>query len=162
MPQLLKDQPITQGVGSTDADFARYGPVIQKALHAVPEKTVSMGYSAWLGFYNSHARKLRWSQGELVQRANKFALRACLQTVTPALQARTVGKMGLKGVPGLRIEGRNGVPMGDHPGQQRGGGGGRGGGGRRGGGGGGRRGGGGGGGRGGGRGRGGGGRGRRR
>ena len=44
---------------------------------------------------------------------------------------QTVGKMGLKGVPGLRVEGRNGVPRREPPN----GGGGRGGGGRGGGGG---------------------------
>ena len=43
----------------------------------------------------------------------------------PSLMAKTVGQMGLKGVPGLRVEGRNGVPQRDHGGRGfRGGGGG--------------------------------------
>jgi len=86
-----------------------------------------MAYQAWLGFYNSNLKTLRWSPSELVQRANLWATDCIFQPEPPALQAKTVGKMGLKGVPGLRVEGRNGVPMSENKGK---GGGGKGGGGK--------------------------------
>ena len=62
-----------------------------------------MAYQAWLGFYNS-VRELKWSKPELVANANRYALECLLLPEIPALEPKTVGKMGLKGVPGLRIE----------------------------------------------------------
>ena len=42
MPQLLKDQPIKQGAGATAADMSKYGPVIERAIRATEDKTISM------------------------------------------------------------------------------------------------------------------------
>ena len=84
--------------------------MVQPACEAVPEQTVSMAYQAWLGFYNSNLKHLGWNQSTLVERANDWAVGCVFQREPPSLQAKTVGKMGLKGVPGLRVEGRNGVP----------------------------------------------------
>jgi len=97
-----------------------------EALRKMSPKSMGMGYQAWLGFYNSSLRKLGWKQADLVRHATIFACQACNLAETPSLQARTVGKMGLKGVPGLRVEGRNGVPRRDDSGNGRGGRGGRG------------------------------------
>lgn len=83
-------------------------------------KSATQAYQAWLGFYNSHLRKLGWSKPQLVEWANAQAFYLGLVSGPPALQARTVGKMGLKGTPGLNVE----------KGPSGGGGGGRGGGGR--------------------------------
>ena len=90
---------------------------------------------AWLGFYNGNLKKVGWSKHDLVRHANAWAVRCCGARAPPALAARTVGKMGMKGVPGLRVEGRNGVPKRAAPaggghgrGRGRGGGGGGGGG----------------------------------
>ena len=69
-----------------------------------------MGYAAWLGFYNSNLRTVGWSKPELVQMANNFATVCCGLERPPSLEAKTVGKMGLKGTPGLRVEGQGGVP----------------------------------------------------
>jgi ATP-dependent RNA helicase MSS116, mitochondrial len=63
-------------------------------------------YQAWLGFYNSNLRACNWDKGTLVVMANKFA-EIIGFAEPPALEAKTVGKMGLKGVKGLRIERRN-------------------------------------------------------
>jgi ATP-dependent RNA helicase MSS116 len=64
----------------------------------------SQTYGAWLGFYKGLLRKMRWQPFQLVQCANELAkLIGCGEQ--PALQRRTVGKMGLKGCPGLRIIG---------------------------------------------------------
>ena len=86
-------------------------------------------YSAWLGFYNSNLRRLRWDKAYLVETANAlFATLGCPEP--PALPRKTVGKMGLRGTPGLREEakGAGGFGGGGRNGGGRGGG--RGGGGR--------------------------------
>ena len=59
-------------------------------------------------------KTLGWNQSTLVERANEWAVGCVFQAEPPSLQAKTVGKMGLKGVPGLRVEGRNGVPARDN------------------------------------------------
>ena len=66
--------------------------------------SVGQAYQAWLGFYNSNLRKLGWSPAELVARANGMARAWGYPALPPALQRKTVGKMGLKGVPGLNID----------------------------------------------------------
>jgi len=75
--------------------------MVQQALARVDPKTGEQAYQAWLGFYNSQ-RRVRWSKPELVQQANRYAEIIGLQ-YQPTLEKKTVGKMGLKGVPGLRL-----------------------------------------------------------
>ncbi len=58
-------------------------------------------FQAWMGFYNSFLRKMGWSKEQLVQEANDFALNVCMCADVPALEKKTIGKMGLKGVPGM-------------------------------------------------------------
>lgn len=56
-------------------------------------------YQAWLGFYKSRMRQLGMNAEKLVATANSFA-----QThfqIVPRLEKKTIGKMGLKGTPGL-------------------------------------------------------------
>ena len=73
------------------------------ALARVPEETKGQCYQAWLGYYNGSLRKLGWDKHTLVRWANQLAgLIGCHEL--PVLQKKTVGKMGLKGVPGLRVE----------------------------------------------------------
>lgn len=61
-------------------------------------------YQAWLGFYNSNTKRIgKISKTELVRLANEFAKLIGLEH-QPALLKKTVGKMGLKGVPGLRTK----------------------------------------------------------
>jgi ATP-dependent RNA helicase MSS116 len=127
----LKDQPVQDrachisSIRGGEASSSAWTNKITAALGQLPEKTVATGYQAWMGFYNGKLRVLGWDKKQLVQEANLFATQVCRLKETPILMAKTVGKMGLKGVPGLRIEGRNGVPKADFDGG--GGGGGRGG-----------------------------------
>jgi ATP-dependent RNA helicase MSS116 len=72
---------------------------IEPALSEVESKTKV--YQAWLGYYKTHMKTLKWSPVELVQEANKFALDGLDCPEVPALEKQTIGKMGLKGVPGL-------------------------------------------------------------
>ncbi|KAL7546702.1 hypothetical protein ACHAWF_010047 [Thalassiosira exigua] len=66
--------------------------------------SAEQAYRAWLGYYNGHLRKVGWDKAQLVEQANSWAREAGLRD-QPSLQKRTVGKMGLKGVPGLKLEG---------------------------------------------------------
>ena len=79
----IRRQPAGPGGGS-----ASFQGNLSQALDRLPEKTLSMGYQAWLGFYNSHLRKLRWSQRDLVDRANDWVLRCCRAREPPSLMAR--------------------------------------------------------------------------
>eukprot|EP00850_Spirogloea_muscicola_P004842 SM000021S06475 [mRNA] locus=s21:511441:515021:- [translate_table: standard] len=74
---------------------------VQLALQAVQEDSKEKAYQSWLGYYNS-ARGLNWDKATLVAQANFFS--ACLgMSSPPALAKKTVGMMGLRGVPGLRV-----------------------------------------------------------
>lgn len=65
--------------------------------------SAEQAYRAWLGYYNGNLKKLGWNKAMLVKEANQWAADVGLKS-QPALQKRTVGKMGLKGVPGLKLE----------------------------------------------------------
>jgi ATP-dependent RNA helicase MSS116, mitochondrial len=60
-------------------------------------------YQGWLGYYKTFAKALKLSPAQLVQEANQFALTGMQCPEVPALEKRTIGKMGLKGVPGLKV-----------------------------------------------------------
>lgn len=114
----LRDLPLAAepGLPITQQDNA----AVQTALSRVirdNERLPEMAYAAWLGFYNS-AKGMGWDKPTLVQQANRFASVMGLAE-PPALLKKTIGMMGLKGVPGLRIDSGGGFGGG------RGGGGGR-------------------------------------
>lgn len=97
---------------------------INRALSSVTSnrdaaERACQAYGAWLGFYNSNGKTTRWSKEQLVATANQYA-RIIGLDYTPALQAKTVGKMQLKGVAGIVLEGggRNHRKGGYHGGQQ--------------------------------------------
>ena len=91
------------------------------------KKSAIAAYQAFLGYYNSNVRRFRIDgKKELVQIANEYAtILGFPEGQPPELQAKTVGKMGLKGVPGINVERFKGQPGGGGRGR---GGGGRGGG----------------------------------
>jgi ATP-dependent RNA helicase MSS116 len=101
----LQDYPAVDAASLASAQNA-----VASALRQVSDEIKGQAYQAWLGYYNSNLRNLKWNQAALVQNANDYA-RYCLQSApdadgtwrAPGLQAKTVGKMGLKGVPGLNI-----------------------------------------------------------
>lgn len=76
-----------------------------EAMRKVPYETRAQCYSAWIGFYNGLCpKRVRWSKPELVEWANWFATDILLCNQVPSLMKKTVGKMGLKGVPGLNLQ----------------------------------------------------------
>ena len=66
-------------------------------------ESAEQAYRAWLGYYNGNLKKIGWDKKRLVKEANQWAKDVGLQA-QPSLLKKTVGKMGLKGVPGLKLE----------------------------------------------------------
>jgi ATP-dependent RNA helicase MSS116 len=91
---------------------------IREALISVPEDPKEQAYRAFLGYNKTFLKKLRLQPPDLVALANRYAFSMGLPE-PPMLEAKTVGKMGLKGVPGLRIgssrEAPSGPPRNRHP-----------------------------------------------
>lgn len=82
--------------------------VVDKALGGVTKdkslnESAEQAYRAWLGYYNGNLKKCGWNKATLVSEANVWAKDIGLSK-QPSLLKKTVGKMGLKGVPGLKIE----------------------------------------------------------
>lgn len=85
---------------STPADLSAHENVLDiVSKFANPGKT----YQAWLGYYKVHVKSMRWDNTQLVAEANKLALNGLGAAEIPALEKKTIGKMGLKGVKGLVI-----------------------------------------------------------
>jgi len=116
----LRDLPVQQRRPLPQDAVDSFNPTLLQAVGRMNNMTLIMAYQAWLGFYNSNLKALGWSKVDLVSEANEWFL-SLGQEEPPALQAKTIGKMGLKGTPGLRV---------DKGGRGGGGGGGQGGGGR--------------------------------
>lgn len=75
-------------------------------------------WAAWLGFYKGYCGKFKLTKEQLVRTSAEVAASMGFNQI-PALNAMLIGKMGLKGTPGLRID--NSPPA--RGGQGRGGGG---------------------------------------
>jgi ATP-dependent RNA helicase MSS116, mitochondrial len=75
---------------------------------SVSEETKSAAYRAWLGYYNTFAKILGWNKAWLVDEAGRYVREAMRWegSELPEVERRTLGKMGLKGVPGLNVVGR--------------------------------------------------------
>ncbi|KAG2040168.1 P-loop containing nucleoside triphosphate hydrolase protein [Suillus americanus] len=86
------------------------------------DRSIGQAYSAWLGFYKSWLKQLRWSPTELVQQGAVWAQNAVATWVPPPIPKRTVGLMGLRGTPGLNVVDRL-DDAGDGPARNAGGGG---------------------------------------
>ncbi|RLN71158.1 hypothetical protein BBJ28_00000211 [Nothophytophthora sp. Chile5] len=64
------------------------------------EKSAQQSYQAWLGFYNSHQKRLKLRPEGLVQLAAEYSRVIGLDEV-PKLEKKTLRKMNLFGVPGI-------------------------------------------------------------
>lgn len=100
----LSDMPLTQfSVPHLDAN----SPVshLLNGVHANPplQKAACKSYQAFLGYYNSNMRRLKLDKPRTVKLAEDYTYAMGLQGL-PVLEARTVRKMGLQGVPGLNIQ----------------------------------------------------------
>lgn len=86
----------------TPVDLSAHADVM-RAVRAVDQDKKEKAYRAWLGYYKAHLKTLRWTPTTLVAQANLLAREGMGLDELPSLEKKTVGKMGLKGVPGLRI-----------------------------------------------------------
>lgn len=75
---------------------------LDDALNAVNLSVRRKAYQAWLGFHKTYMKNLRTDPRGVVQMANDFA-EAMRCPETPMIDKKVVGKMGLKGVQGLRV-----------------------------------------------------------
>ncbi len=73
-----------------------------EAMARIDEKTKQKAYSAYLGFMKGFMNKLRLSPEGLVAMANNLAIEAFGCPEPPPMEKKTIGKMGLKGVQGIR------------------------------------------------------------
>jgi superfamily II DNA/RNA helicase len=94
----IKDLPVTEAA-PFQPDPGCQDKVLKTLAHT-EMKTKEMAYQAWLGYYNS-AKGVGQDKPRLVELAREFSESMGLAE-PPALLKRTIGKMGLKGVPGLR------------------------------------------------------------
>lgn len=73
------------------------------AMRAVEERLREKVYASSLGFYKGSLKTLGSTPAQLVQEMNNFSRDGLFLAEPPAIQKMIVGKMGFKGVPGLRI-----------------------------------------------------------
>ena len=108
--ESLLNNPIT----SENEELVNEARRLVRGGHAVLNASARGAYQAFLGYYKGQMKRIKLGEAaRLVEIANSFAAQAGLHE-PPFLTPRLVGKMGLKGVPGLRIQkeephgGRNG------------------------------------------------------
>ncbi|KAH8898998.1 DEAD-domain-containing protein [Thozetella sp. PMI_491] len=84
--------------------------IIKQAFAKIPDQSKGQAYAAYLGFMKGQNKITKLNSASLVQLANRFsASMGCAEP--PELEASTIGKMGLKGVPGLRKRPKATAPM---------------------------------------------------
>ncbi|CAL8464262.1 g3797 [Coccomyxa elongata] len=98
----LSDLPITEAPRSSADTFLGVQEAVEAGLAAVQYESKAQAYRTWLGFYKGFLKMCKWTPERLVQAANQYAATlGC--SGPPPIEKRTVGKMGMKGVPGLNI-----------------------------------------------------------
>lgn len=86
----------------TPADMSAHNDVM-RVVDSIDEEKKGKVYRAWLGYYKAHLKTMGWTSADLVQQANILAKDGLSCADIPGVEKKTVGKMGLKGVPGLNI-----------------------------------------------------------
>ncbi|KAK8073643.1 atp-dependent rna helicase protein [Apiospora phragmitis] len=92
-----------------DIDFVESKPNldartdVQRIAQKLAPEVQNKAYQAWLGFYKTFMKSMRWDAETLVAEANKLALDGLGAPEVPTLYKSTVGKMGLRGTRGLVV-----------------------------------------------------------
>lgn len=94
--QQLPIQPYAHSIDAAD------NTATAEVMGKIDAKTKQKAYSAYLGFMKGFMNKLRLKPEGLVAMANDLATEAFCCLEPPPIQKSTVGKMGLKGVQGIR------------------------------------------------------------
>eukprot|EP01018_Ginkgo_biloba_P033914 Gb_08015 [translate_table: standard] len=96
----IKDLPIKKALlPEMDLDLKSR---VQHALANIDSTVKESAYQAWLGYYNS-VKVIGRDKTRLVELANQFSCCMGLEE-PPAMLKKTVAKMGLRHIPGLRIK----------------------------------------------------------
>jgi len=104
-PRINKTLPIKPYTVDIVSRLAVHQATVDRAFANVDEVSKSKAYQAFLGYNKTFVKKLQISTADLVRLANDYAhSMGCPEP--PMLEKSTVGKMGLKGIPGLRIGSR--------------------------------------------------------
>jgi len=82
---------------------------VEQAMYTIDESVKQRAYSSYIGFFAGSGllRPLRLDKAGLVQMANEMAISAMHCPEAPPMERKTVGKMGLKGVPGFNYVSAN-------------------------------------------------------
>ena len=94
----IKSYPASAEVLGLAEDTA---PVVTDALRNTEADSKRKAYSAYMGFMKGFCKKMQISPPGLVEMCNRFAVEGMLSGEVPTMEKRTIGKMGLKGVPGI-------------------------------------------------------------
>ncbi len=99
------NNPLTPPSNHPKASLYPSATIIETALSKIPTQAKEQAYVGNLGFIKSLMKRYRLDPAGVVALANRFATSFGCEEV-PTLSAQTVGKMGLRGVPGLVVEGK--------------------------------------------------------
>ncbi|KAE8350011.1 P-loop containing nucleoside triphosphate hydrolase protein [Aspergillus coremiiformis] len=82
---------------------------VTQAMYSVGQETKQRAYSSFIGFFAGSGlmKQLRLDKPGLVQLANDLAVKGMGCPEPPPMDKKTVGKMGLKGVPGFNYASQN-------------------------------------------------------
>ena len=77
--------------------------MIEQAMYRIDEVVKQRAYSSFLGFFagSGFLKPLRMDKVDLVHMANEMAVEGMYCPEPPPMEKKTIGKMGLKGVPGF-------------------------------------------------------------
>jgi ATP-dependent RNA helicase MSS116 len=104
-PQVNRTLPIKPYPVDLNTKLPEHDAIINRAFANVEEEAKAKAYQAFLGYNKTFLKKLQLSTTDLVRVANEYS-RAMGLPEPPLIEKSTIGKMGLKGVPGLRIGSR--------------------------------------------------------
>ncbi|KAF9552973.1 DEAD-domain-containing protein [Agrocybe pediades] len=102
---FLSNREVAEFGLKADTPPPTHTPIAQ-AIARVSSETKAQAYRAFLGYYNGYTKPMKMTKAMLVQWAWEYAKGALgwPESGPPTLESRTVGKMGLKGVPGIAID----------------------------------------------------------
>jgi ATP-dependent RNA helicase MSS116 len=104
-PKINRTLPLNPYPVDIVSQLPKHYPTINRAFTNVEDEAKAKAYQAFLGYNKTFLKKLKLSPAELVRLANEYS-KAMGCPEPPLIEKSTVGKMGLKGVPGLRIGSR--------------------------------------------------------
>ncbi|KAJ4400335.1 hypothetical protein N0V91_008794 [Didymella pomorum] len=104
-PKINKTLPLNPYPVDIVSKVPQHQRNVDRAFTNVEEEAKAKAYQAFLGYNKTFLKKLKLSPAELVRLANDYA-KAMGCPEPPLIEKSTIGKMGLKGVPGLRIGSR--------------------------------------------------------